>query len=259
MVIAALYDIHGNLPALRAVLAEAAVEGAEKFVIGGDVASGPLPRETIDQLMALGERAGFVRGNADREAVDAYDAGRTKLGGEDDPAGRAAIFVASQISKAQRDFLAGFAQTVRLDLDGLGPTLFCHGSPRSDSEIITRLTSDERLHAILSGVDERVIVGGHTHQQFDRAIEGRRLINAGSVGIPYEGRPGAYWALLGRDVELRRTEYDLDAAVGELRAGGFPDLHELLNESLLDPIDPREVSELFERQAQSGQSAGTDR
>lgn len=258
MVIAALYDIHGNLPALRAVLAEAEAEGAEKFVIGGDVAGGPLPRETIEQLMALGEQACFVRGNGDREDVAAFDAGTTELSAEDDPAERAALFVASQISQAQRDFLAGFAKTVRLDLDGLGPTLFCHGSPRSDSEIITRLTSDERLQEILADVEERVIVGGHTHQQFDRTIGSWRMINAGSVGIPYEGRPGAYWALLGRDVELRRTEYDLDAALGELRASGFPDLEELLKESLVDPVDPREVSEFFERQAQSVQQAGTD-
>lgn len=259
MVIAALYDIHGNLPALRAVLAAAEAEGAEKFVIGGDVAGGPLPRETIDHLMALGERAYFVRGNGDREIVEAFDAGSTGLSDEHDPAQRSAIFVAAEISRAQRDFLAGFPETVRLDLDGLGRALFCHGSPRSDSEIITRVTPDERLREILGGVDERIVVGGHTHQQFDRTIDDWRLINAGSVGIPYEGRPGAYWALLGRDVELRRTEYDLDEALSELRAGGFPDLDEMLKESLVDPIDPREVSEFFERQAQSARSGETDR
>lgn len=259
MVVAALYDIHGNLPALRAVLAEAQDAGVEKFVIGGDVAGGPLPRETINLLMARGERAQFVRGNADREAVEAFDAGRTELGSVADPAESAAIFVASQISRAQRDFLAGFPPTVRLDLNGQGPTLFCHGSPRSDSEIITRLTTDERLREILAGVDERLIVAGHTHQQFDRMIDDWRVINAGSVGLPYEGNRGAYWALIGREVELRRTEYDLDQALSELRASSFPDLEEMLRESLVDPIDPREVSELFERQAQSAQRAEPDR
>ena len=94
-----------------------------------------------------------------------------------------------------------------------------------------------------------MVVCGHTHQQFDRSIDGWRVINAGSVGVPYEGEAGAYWALLGPDVELRRTEYDIEQAVEDLRAGGFPDLDEMLKESLLDPIEPGEVSEFFERRA----------
>jgi predicted phosphodiesterase len=252
MRIASLYDIHGNLPALRAVLADAEREGADAFVIGGDVAAGPLPRETIDRLMALSGRARFVMGNADREVVDAYDRAPVDLDDVADPAGRAAVFAASRIARPHRDFLAEFAPTVVLDLDGLGSTLFCHGSPRSDTEIITRITSDERLREILSEVDVRVVVCGHTHQQFDRSIDQWRVINAGSVGVPYEGKPGAYWALLGPDVELRRTEYDLEHAIEDLRAGDFPDLDDMFNESLLEPIDPDEVSEFFERQALAG-------
>jgi predicted phosphodiesterase len=252
MRVAALYDIHGNLPALRAVLVDAQQEGVDAFLIGGDVAAGPLPGETLDQLMALGGRARFVRGNADREVVDAYDRGHTDVGEVDDPADRAAVFAASRISRPHRDFLAGFAPTVGLDVDGLGPTLFCHGSPRSDTEIITRVTPDDRLRDLLADVDQHVVVGGHIHQQLDRPIDRWRFVNAGSVGVPYEGRPGAYWALLGPDVELRRTEYDLEQAVQELRAGGFPDLDELLKESLLEPVDPDDVSEFFERQALGG-------
>src|SRR5437588_3134885 len=142
-----------------------------------------------------------------------------------------------------------FASPVTLDIEALGPAVFFHGSPRSDTEIITRVTADERLREILAGVGEGLVVGGHTHQQFDRSIDQWRVVNAGSVGMPYEGRRGAYWALLGPDVELRRTEYDVDRAVAELEAGGFPDLREMLRESLLEPIDPDEVSEFFERQA----------
>jgi diadenosine tetraphosphatase ApaH/serine/threonine PP2A family protein phosphatase len=100
-----------------------------------------------------------------------------------------------------------------------------------------------------------VIVCGHTHQQFDRSIDGWRVVNAGSVGVPYEGKPGAYWALLGSDVELRRTEYDLERALEELRAGGFPDTDEMVKESLLEPIDPEEVSRFFEAMAVSGTSS----
>src|SRR5207248_5767334 len=135
-------------------------------------------------------------------------------------------------------FLDGFAPTVALEVDGLGAAVFCHGSPRSDTEIVTRVTADGRLREILFGIHDRVVVCGHTHQQFDRSVDGLRVINAGSVGVPYEGQPGAYWALLGPDVQLRRTEYDLDQAVAQLRAGGFPDLHEMLKESLLEPTDP---------------------
>ncbi len=253
MRVAALYDIHGNLPALRAVLAEAEREGADAFVIGGDVAAGPLPRETIDRLMALSGRARYVRGNADREVVDAYDRAAIDINAVDDPARRAAAFAASRIARPHRDFLAGFAPNVTLEVDGLGPTLFCHGSPRSDTEIITRITPEDRLREVLGGVEAPVVVGGHTHQQFDRSIGRWRFVNAGSVGVPYEGRPGAYWALLGPDVQLRRTECDdLQETVDELRAGGFPDLDEMLKESLLEPADPDEVSEFFERQALGG-------
>jgi predicted phosphodiesterase len=252
MRVAALYDIHGNVPALRAVLSDARHEDVGAFVIGGDVALGPLPHETIEQLMALGGRARFVRGNADREIVDAYDQGHTDIDQFEDPAERAAVFAASRISRQQRDFMADFAPTVALDVDGLGPTVFCHGSPRSDTEIITRVTRENRLREILGDVQEHVVVGGHVHQQFDRSIDRWRFVNAGSVGIPYEGQAGAYWALVGPDVQLRRTEYDLQRAIEELRLGGYPDLDEMLKESLLEPVDPQEVAEFFERQALEG-------
>ena len=249
MRVAALYDIHGNLPALRAVLADVAREGIETVVIGGDVAAGPLPRETIEQVMALGPRARFVRGNADREVVDAYDQGRLSSEAESGPAERAAAFAAARISHNQRDFLADFRTTVVLDVDGLGPTVFCHGSPRSDTEIITTTTRDERLSEILSAVAEPVVVGGHTHRQFDRRLGGHRFINAGSVGSPYEGRVGAFWALLGPDIELRRTVYDVADAAEQLSATEFPDIDEMLRESLTDPVDPDEVAAFFEELA----------
>ncbi|MHB1569922.1 MAG: metallophosphoesterase family protein [Solirubrobacteraceae bacterium] len=137
-------------------------------------------------------------------------------------------------------------------LDGLGPTLFCHGSPRSDTEMLTTATADQRLRAILdAGAErpERVVVCGHTHRQFDRLVAGWRVINAGAVGLPYEGRAGAFWTLLGPDVELRSTDYDLREAVARMRAGGYPDVDEMLRESLVEPADPDWVADYFERQA----------
>jgi putative phosphoesterase len=206
MAVAALYDIHGNLPALRAVLTEVEREGADAILIGGDVANGPQPAETIERLMALGDRARFVRGNGDREIVDAFDAG-LEPGPDAGAPAQVAAFAAGQLERRHRDFLAGFEPVVVIEIDDHGAVLFCHGTPDSDTAMITTATSDERLRAIVGGVEQELVVCGHTHRQFDRQAESVRVINAGSVGMPYEDAPGAYWALLGPDVEHRRTEY----------------------------------------------------
>jgi diadenosine tetraphosphatase ApaH/serine/threonine PP2A family protein phosphatase len=153
----------------------------------------------------------------------------------------------TRIDRAQRDFLAGFEPVVSLDIDGVGPTLFCHGSPRGDEEKITRVTPGARLAPMLDGIAERVVVCGHTHQQFDRRTGEHRVLNAGSVGMPYEGTAAAYWLLLGPDAELRRTDYDVAAAAQVMRAGGMPDVDEVhLRESLLEPADPDWVADYFE-------------
>jgi predicted phosphodiesterase len=252
MRVAALYDIHGNLPALEAVLTEVESEAPDMIVVGGDVASGPMPTETLDRLIALQGRARFIHGNADRELVNHYD-GTSVLQetvGEDNVWVRRDEWAAQQITEAQRNFLASLPEMVVLDIEGLGPTLFCHGSPRSDEEIITRLTPDKRLDKMLAGAAENVIVCGHTHVQFDRAHRGKRVVNAGSVGMHHEGRPGAYWLLIGPDVELRRTMYDIEEAAKRIRATGYPDPEELLERLTADdPSIAEEASALFERAA----------
>ncbi len=247
--VAALYDIHGNLPALRAVLADAEREGVDAFVIGGDVAAGPMPRETVERLMRLGEQARYVMGNADREVLEARDRSPS-TSDEADPGERITRFAAESISPRQRDFLAAFRPSVTLELEGLGRVLFCHGSPASDTEILTRITPERRLRAVLGGVEAALVIVGHVHQQYDRSFDVRRVVNAGSVGLPYEGATGAYWALLGPDVKLRRSEYDIDHALREMRAA-CPDTDEWLSESLIEPADPDDVTELFESQARS--------
>jgi predicted phosphodiesterase len=123
---------------------------------------------------------------------------------------------------------------------------FCHGSPRSDEECVTPETPEERVREFMTGVDERVVVTAHVHIQFDRDVAAVRSVNAGSVGLPYEGRPGAYWALLGPDVELRRTAYDVDEAVAAYRDSGFPDPEPLVD-LLLQPPAPAEVIEHAEQ------------
>jgi predicted phosphodiesterase len=248
--VAALYDIHGNLPALRAVLAELDHEPVDHVVIGGDVANGPLPAETLDALAAISTPTSYVMGNGDLEVAAAYDGEHLAASVlAESPAARASVFAAGRITQRHRDMIGGFQSTVMLEIDGLGSVLFCHGSPRSDSEIITTLTSDDRLGEILASdaANPPTIVGGHTHRVFDRRAYRWRFINAGSVGMPYEGRRGAFWVLLGPDIEPRQTIYDVDTAITELRAGGFDDVDEMFDESLLDPMDPDRVAELFEQ------------
>jgi predicted phosphodiesterase len=252
MRVAALYDIHGNRPALEAVLREVEHLAPDAIVVGGDIVWGPMPGETLELLSNLGTQAHFIRGNTDRELVNHYDKAslpRETLG-EDDLWIRRFVWAARQITREQRDFLASLPMMVVLEVNGLGPTLFCHGSPSSDEGIITRLTPDERLDGMLAGVTEGVIVCGHTHVQFDRTRGGRRVVNAGSVGMHREGRPGAYWLLLGPGVELRRTMYDVKDAAKRIRATGYPDPQELIDRLTADdPAMAQEASELFERAA----------
>jgi putative phosphoesterase len=226
MRVAALADIHGNLPALEAVLADVALAAPDLIVVCGDVASGPLPIESLDVLSAL-PAARFVRGNADRSLVTAFDVGQRP-----DIAGPGADWCASQLSRDHRDFLASFLPTVSVQVDGLGRVLFCHGSPRSDVEMMTSETPDNRLRELIAGVDVRLIVCGHTHMPFDRTVGQVRIINPGSVGMPY-GRPGAYWALLGPEVEFRRTDYDRDAAAARIRRSGWPAADAFAQENVL--------------------------
>ena len=241
--VAALYDVHGNLPALEAVLAEVERSKADLVVVGGDVANGPMPRECLERLRSLGDRALFVRGNGDRElaSVPAQEDGdiwatRTR-------------WAAERLDEEELDFLAGLPDAQSVRVRGLGRVLFCHGSPRDDEEIVTALTTDERLAAMLRGVEERTVVCGHTHVQFDRVVSETRVANAGSIGMPYEVRPGAYWALLDGEVELRRTDYDLEAAAAAVRASGYPGADELADENVLTTPGPTEATEHFERMA----------
>jgi predicted phosphodiesterase len=249
MRIAVLSDIHGNWPALESVLGEVAREEVDLIVIAGDVLPGPMPVETLRTLRAL-PRARLVMGNGDRETVAAFDGRRAQPTGS--PLGEAAAWAADRLGRQDRDFLAGFEPTVSVEVDGIGPTLFCHGSPRSDEEMITSFTPAERLRPMLKGVAERLVVCGHTHRQFEHRVDAHRILNAGSVGMPYEGRAGAYWLLLGPDVAFRRSEYDIASAAERMRAAGPPDVDELfLRESVLDPADPDEVQRMFERQAEA--------
>jgi putative phosphoesterase len=221
--VAALYDVHGNAAALQAVLEEVRRSSVDVLVFGGDLAWGPFPRETMSLITSLREPTLFVRGNADREVTGRYDESR----GLDAPSAEVNLWCADQLSEAHLAFLSELPETAVLELEGLGQILFCHGSPRSDEELISPATPDERVADMVSDVEQNVIVCGHTHMQLDKTVAGKRIVNAGSVGMPYEGRPGAYWALLGPDVALRRTLYDFGQASGSISTSPCPHAAEL--------------------------------
>jgi putative phosphoesterase len=188
--VATLYDVHGNLPALEAVLQE--VPGDAVIVVGGDVAAGgEQPGETIERLRSLGDRVVWIRGNADRELYPGEE-GLAPPGVLDETRAR--------LTEEQIEFLHELPPTAQID-----GVLYCHATPRNDVDIFTERTPENRLVEIFASVDAAVIVCGHTHSQFERTIAGKRVVNSGSVGMPYENEPGAYWTL---DLEHRRTTYE---------------------------------------------------
>ena len=247
MRIAALYDIHGNLPALNAVLNELEAVQPDLIVLGGDLVSGPMPRPTLDRLIQLGDRAHALRGNGDREVVTAFD---------DLPEARSipeavreeTRWIAQQIERPQRDFLAHLPEQITLPVEGLGDILFCHATPQSDEEIFTPITPQEQLDTLFANIKQQIIVCGHTHIQFERRVGSKRILNAGSVGMPYADSPGAYWLLLEPEgCTFRKTMYDTKAAAQHVRQSGYPQAQEFAEENVLTVPTAAEATEVFEQ------------
>jgi predicted phosphodiesterase len=255
MKIAALYDIHGNLPALNAVLAELDEVQPDLILVGGDIVSGPLPAQTLARLAQCGDKVQIqsIRGNGDREIVAAFDQQppqRQYLPPMSDSVQQEARWVADQLTPAQRDLLAQLPEKLSFDIDGLGSVLFCHATPHNDEELFTPITPATRLQTIFSGVEQSIVVCGHTHMQFELHIDNLRILNAGSVGMPYADQPGAYWLLLSpQGYEFRRTAYDGTAAAQEIRTSGNPLAQEFAEENVLNVPTVREAMETFEQMA----------
>ncbi|NUR59726.1 MAG: metallophosphoesterase family protein [Catenulispora sp.] len=233
--VAVLSDVHANVPALRAVLAEPEVAAADLVVFNGDLTWGVDPDQTVRIVQGLGVRAVCVRGNSERLvrhiATGAYT-----------PANPRQQWVPARHGTPALAFVGSFPFSVVIDIRGLGRVRFCHGSPRSDNEAVTPGTSEQRFRELTAGIDEQVLVTGHTHLQFDRTLAGIRSINPGSVGLPYHrADPGvAYWALLGPDVELRQTHYDVRESVAAIEAAGDP-AHQRIADLLLRPPAPEDI------------------
>jgi putative phosphoesterase len=244
MRVAAIYDIHGNLPALEAVLEDVRQAEVDQIVVGGDVIPGPMPREALAFLLDLDIPVQFIQGNGEREVL-AQRAG-TDTGNVPERFREVMRWVAQELDPEHERLLAGWPETIRVEIPGLGEVLFCHATPRNDTEIFTRLTPEDRLLPVFEGVNVPVVICGHTHMQFDRTIGGVRVVNAGSVGMPF-GEPGAYWLLLGPHVQLRRTPYDLAKAAQSILDTNYPQAHDFAAHNVLQPPSEGEMLDIFSR------------
>jgi putative phosphoesterase len=244
MRVAAIYDIHGNLPALEAVLKDIRRADVELVVVGGDVVPGPMPRETLECLLSLDIPVRFIQGNCEIDALaEMTGAGAARIPKQFREIMR---WSAQQLFPEYEQLVAGWAKTLRIEISNLGEVLFCHATPRDDNEIFTRLTPEECLLPIFDGLNVSIVVCGHTHMQFDRMVGSIRVVNAGSVGMPF-GEAGADWLLLAPDIQLRRTPYDLTKAAERIRKTDYPQAQEFAANHVLQPPAEQKMLEAFTR------------
>jgi putative phosphoesterase len=234
----ALYDIHGNIDALDAVLADPRAADPDAVVVGGDAVPGPFAGAALDRLASLSVPVHWVRGNGEREVAAAVGAPEPEPG---DWAAITGAITAAELGDERAPALGELPLTV--ELDGV---LYCHASPRRDDELLTRLSPPARWEEALAHVEARVVVAGHTHQQDDRRVGEVRFINAGSVGLPYEGDGAARWLWVADgEPELRSTAYDAARAGARLLEAGWPD-ERSIRASLIEPVEPIGVTRIFE-------------
>ena len=211
--VAVLSDVHGNPWALRAVLESVRLAGVDVVVNCGDLVAGAWPTEVVDELFACRFPVVSVRGNGDRMVADAFD------GVWDDvmpPAHQIVEWAAARLRQEDRHAIGQMPLSTELEVSGLGLVSFFHATPRSDEEILLPTSEAGRVVDLLCNLPDGLAVHGHSHLQNDRVLGERRLINAGSVGKPFD-RVGAAWLLLGPDVNLRRTTYDVQSAARSTR------------------------------------------
>jgi putative phosphoesterase len=244
MRVAAIYDIHGNLPALEAVLQEIRHEKVDHVVVGGDVLPGPMPRETLERLRHLDAPTHFIYGNGEVAVLQQMAGNEPKAVPQ---AFRPVIhWTGQQLHPEHQQWLSTWPKTVTLEITGLGAVLFCLATPQNENDIFTRLTSDERLLPLFEGLDSATVVCGHTHMQFERKIGHTRIVNAGSIGMPF-GKPGAHWILLGPDIQFRHTAYDLAKAADRVRDTGYPQAEDFAARNILNPPTEQQMLEIFSR------------
>lgn len=241
MRVAALYDIHGNLPALESVVEELLHFPVDRIVVGGDVLSGPMQVDCLERLRVLSVPVHYLMGNSDREVIAACHGNENqKL----PPFAQEMLrWSARQLAREHEQWIASWPKTVTLQISPLGTVLFCHATPRDDNEIFVATTDEARLLPIFDAAKAEVVVCGHTHMQFDRRVGKTRVVNAGSVGMPF-GPPGADWLLVGPRIELRHTNYHRDDARRRIAVTGFPIAPEF---DMLNPPAAEKMLELYSK------------
>jgi predicted phosphodiesterase len=242
--VALVADIHGNLPALEAVLAEVRAAGVEALIVAGDVLPGPMPVECLDLLAAMPVPVSYLTGNGDREAIRSVDG--LELTSVPPRFRPPVAWSGARLRGDQVALLRRWPATLEIEIEGVGRVLVCHATPRSDVEIFTRATPDATIAPAFVEVTAPIVVCGHTHMPFDRQIAGRRVINAGSVGMPF-GPPGADWLLV--DAAGPRhvhTGYDLESAAARVRATSYPGADAFAATSVLNPPAEEAMIAMFE-------------
>lgn len=243
MRVAAIYDIHGNMAALEEVLAEILAARVDRVVVGGDVIPGPMPREVLRSLLAFPVPTQFLYGNGEVAVLEAM-AGREPSAVPEQH--RPVIRWTAEQLLEQRQVLSGWPITTSMEVPDLGQVLFCHATPRDENEVFTRLTDEDRLVPVFEGLGVSVVVCGHTHMQFERMIGRIRVVNAGSVGMPF-GCTGADWLLFDEGVQLKHTNYDLDKAAERIRQSGYPEADAFVARYLLNPPTETQMLSAFSK------------
>ncbi len=231
MRLAVLNDIHGNLPAVEAVLEDVRQAGVERIIVGGDVFPGPAPHLVLRALAGCGIPVDYLYGNGEIAVLDGLARRTPRLPEAFRPYLRWNL---AQLNSGERDFIAQWPMTLRMTAPRIGDVLFCHATPRNENDILTMLTPEDRLIPVFERANAALVVCGHTHIVMDRTIGRTRVVNPGSVGMPF-GPPGADWMMLGPDVEFRHTTYDFSSAAERVRASGYPGAEEFAAKYILEP------------------------
>ena len=232
--LACLADVHGNTAALEAVVASPEFARADAVALLGCITTGPEPLAVLQICAELGIPTFFLRGNGERAVDEMAQGGRPAETPVDEWLVAAHATVGLQAIRS-------WPTALTVTLPGLGAVRMCHGSPRSDIELWSPATADDRVRAACEGVAEPTVVHGHTHLQYRRSVADRQVVGAGSVGLPYTaGMFGARWALLGPDVELVVTPYDLEEAERRVQASGYPGAARFVN-TLRRPPHPDDI------------------
>lgn len=198
---AVLFDIHGNIDALDAVLADVAAAGCEGLVLGGDYSyMGPAPDDCVDRLREHPGRVVAIRGNTDRMIANRDD--------------DVAAWAADRLGEERVSWIGGLQSSRVLPEHD---AVIVHATPRNDEERLGPATTDELAETMTAGVTHATLLCGHVHLQYTRKVAGVEVVNPGSVGFPFDGDPAAAWAIVDDgSVELRRTTYDVERALARL-------------------------------------------